>query len=170
VINVTWDDAKDYARWLSQMTGHEYRLLTEAEWEYAARGVTSANDLRNGEIYSFGDDVRQLGDYAWLGENSNERAHPVATKRVNPFGLYDMHGNVGEWVEDCFATYNVERLTSAAVEADSDDSPGDASCSLRVVRGGSWNDYAEGLRSAIRARGQPNARHYAIGFRVARTL
>jgi formylglycine-generating enzyme required for sulfatase activity len=145
VINVSWEDAQDYARWLSQMTGYDYRLLTEAEWEYAARGVTSVDDPRNGETWSFGNDESQLGEYAWF--ISNNQTHPVGTKRANPFGLYDMHGNVYEWVQDCFAD-----------------------CSYRGLRGGSWDYVPLDLRSAYRDGIVPDYRNYMIGFRVARTL
>lgn len=85
---ITVSDAEAYAIWLSQRTGKTYRLLTEAQWEYAARGVTSANDPRNGASWSFGDDASLLRDYAWFGSNSNSRTQPVGRKRANPFGLY----------------------------------------------------------------------------------
>jgi formylglycine-generating enzyme required for sulfatase activity len=94
VYNITWDDAKRYAAWLSRMTGKPYRLLTEAEWEFAARAGTKT-------AYSFGDDEAMLGQYAWYNANSGRRPHPVGEKKPNAFGLYDMHGNVYQWVEDC---------------------------------------------------------------------
>lgn len=173
VINVSWEDARDYARWLSQMTGHDYRLLTEAEWEYAARGVSSSDDPRNGELWSFSNDESQLGEYAWFTANSDGQTHPVGTKRANPFGLYDMHGNVWEWVQDCYAAYDPARLDSSAVESDAEastDSDSETSCSIRVVRGGSWGGSPENLRSANRGGYGPDLRNYSIGFRVARTL
>ncbi len=173
VINVSWGDAQDYARWLSQMTGHDYRLLTEAEWEYAARGVSSADDPRNGELWSFGNEESQLGEYAWFTANSIGQTHPVGTKRANPFGLYDMHGNVLEWVQDCYAAYDPTRLDSSAVASDAEastNSDSETSCSARVGRGGSWSSSPEMLRSAERHGGSPEYRSYDVGFRVARTL
>src|SRR5207249_7461576 len=94
VIRVSWDDAKVYSAWLAKQTGKPYRLLTEAEWEYAAR---AGNPGR----YSFGDNETQLGEYAWFSNNSDSKTQPVGTKKPNAFGLYDMHGNVWQWVEDC---------------------------------------------------------------------
>jgi formylglycine-generating enzyme required for sulfatase activity len=169
VINVSWDEAKAYAQWLSQATGHEYRLLTEAEWEYAARGVTSVDDPRNGANWSFGDDESLLRDYGWFAENTEQKSQPVRQKRANPFGLYDMHGNVWEWVEDCYAEYDPARLTSAAVET-GDRSDSETTCSSRVLRGGSRYGLPNWLRSAIRYRVNPTGRIFIYGFRLARTV
>ncbi len=172
-VFVSWEDAQEYVAWLSQMTGQHYRLLTEAEWEYAARGVTSADDPRNGESWSFGNDESQLGDFAWFASNSENQTYPVGMKRANPFGLYDMHGNVYEWVQDCYAAYDPARLDGSAVESDAegpDVSDSGTSCSSRVLRGGSWSSNPQDLRSASRVRLNPDYRDSAIGFRVARTL
>jgi len=164
VINVLWEDAQKYVTWLEEVTGHDYRLLTEAEWEYAARGVTSADDPRNGETWSFGNDEGQLGDFAWFASNSEDQTHPVGTKRANPFGLYDMHGNVWEWVQDCYADYDPSQLDGAAVN-----SGNETSCSYRVLLGGAWDSGPRDRRAAVR-RGNPSGRGDRIGFRVARTL
>jgi formylglycine-generating enzyme required for sulfatase activity len=94
-ININWSEVKKYVKWLSGVTGQQYRLLTEAEWEYVARAG------RTGP-YSFGDDASTLGEYAWYSENSAGQTHPVGEKKPNAFGLYDMAGNVWQWVEDCY--------------------------------------------------------------------
>lgn len=150
VIHVSWNDAKQYVRWLSRRTGRSYRLLSEAEWEYAARGGTTTP-------YAYGEFITpQQANYY---KRSTE---PVGGYRPNGFGLYDMHGNVWEWTEDCWnAGYG---------GAPSD---GDAwlsgDCSRRVFRGGSWDDYPMFLRSAERSSGAIAVRLNDIGFRVART-
>jgi formylglycine-generating enzyme required for sulfatase activity len=114
--NVTWLDAKDFCEHFG------YRLPTEAEWEYAARAGTRTR-------YSFGDDEHKLGEYAWYSENSGGRAHPVGTRQPNPWGLYDMHGNVWEWVQDCWhENYSGAPTDGSAWEADN--------CQRRVLRGG----------------------------------
>jgi formylglycine-generating enzyme required for sulfatase activity len=156
VINVSWNDAQEYVRWLSQSTGQRYRLLTEAEWEYAARAGTTAR-------WSFGDDESQLGTYAWDGSNSNGGTQPVDGKTANRFGLHDVHGNVWEWVEDCYASNYSGLATNGAANTTE-------GCSNRVGRGGGWDSYALGLRSANRSGITPTLRNIILGFRVARTL
>jgi formylglycine-generating enzyme required for sulfatase activity len=158
VINVSWDEAKQYVTWLSRATGRDYRLLTEAEWEYAAR---AGNPGR----YSFGDDETQLGEHAWFSKNSGAKTHPVGTKKPNAFGLYDMHGNVWQWVEDCYKEgYNDAPTDGSAVTL--------KDCSTRVLRGGSWVNDPVGLRSASRFRFVSDRRNYFLGcgLRVGRTL
>ena len=155
VILVSWEEAKGYVRWLTRMIGKHYRLLTESEWEYAAR---AGNPSR----YGFGDDETQLGDYAWYIENSESKTQPVATKKPNAFDLYDMHGNVWQLVEDCFH-YNYR-------EAPSDGSAWSGQCGNRVLRGGSWIAERQGIRSAVRLWTNPYGRYTIFGFRVARTL
>ena len=99
VINVSWHDAAAYCKWLSEETGETYRLLTEAEWEYACR---AGSDTK----YCYGDDEQRLGDYAWFFENSGMKTHPVGQKLPNAWGLYDMHGNVWEWCADEYRSYD----------------------------------------------------------------
>jgi formylglycine-generating enzyme required for sulfatase activity len=158
VILVSWEEAKGYVTWLKRMTGKDYRLLSEAEWEYSAR---AGNQGR----WSFGDDVGQLGDYAWFDTNSKAKTQPVAKKKPNSFGLYDMHGNVWQWVEDPYHLDYVQAPGNGSVW-----SQGDASASLGVVRGGSWNNYPDQLRSASREGYQKVDRSLLLGFRVGRTL
>jgi formylglycine-generating enzyme required for sulfatase activity len=156
VINVTWLDAQRYVKWLSRVTGQSYRLLTEAEWEYAARAGRQTH-------YSFGPDEAVLGEYAWFAANAEGRTHPVNQKKPNQFGLNDMYGNVTEWVEDCFSEdYRNAKSDGSAWTG--------GNCSRRVVRGGSFQDRARSLRSASRDWSVFDRPEKHIGFRVARTL
>ena len=140
VISVQHHAAMEYARWLSAKTGHAYRLPTEAEWEYAARaGTTTA--------YSFGNDAGKLGQYAWYAGNSGGRPHPVGGKAPNPWGLFDMHGNVAEWCVDRYDASAYGRLTAGTI------GPVLLPTEARyphAARGGSWDDDARRLRSAAR--------------------
>jgi formylglycine-generating enzyme required for sulfatase activity len=158
VEQVSWEDAVEFCRKLSALpeekaAGHVYRLPTEAEWEYACRAGTTTK-------YSFGDDESQLGAYAWFRENSGDRTHPVGQKKPNAWGLYDMHGNVWEWCQDWYGD-----LPAGAVT----DPTGPSTGSLRVLRGGSWNDFAGRCRSASRRRSSPSYRFSHLGFRLARS-
>ena len=160
--SMNWHDAKHYAAWLSRMTGHEYRLLSEAEWEYSARA-------RSRTEYWWGDAIKLDGKAMaacdgcgsqWDAKN----AAPVGSFDPNEFGLYDMSGNVWEWVAD-----NWHRDYEGAPEDGSVWLGGDTS--RRVVRGGSWSIGPQLLRSADRNRNLPGSRNYnGLGFRVARTL
>jgi formylglycine-generating enzyme required for sulfatase activity len=137
-VCITQLAAKTYCKWLSAKTGRYYRLPTEAEWEYACRaGTTTA--------YSFGDDPAQLGEYAWHAENSDDKTHKVGTKKPNPWGLYDMHGNVAEWTLDQYHGY--QEFEGKTVK-----NPLVIPKSLypQAVRGGSWTDGPEPLRRAAR--------------------
>jgi formylglycine-generating enzyme required for sulfatase activity len=160
VINVTWEDAKAYVAWLSRQTGKAYRLPSEAEWEYAARAGSKTR-------YSFGDDSKQLCQYA-NSENVScdgfKFTAPVGKFRPNAFGLYDMHGNVGEWVEDCWhPNYRGAPTTGRAwIE--------DGRCGTRVLRGGAWSNSASSLRATSRTGYTVITRLSSGGFRVARTL
>lgn len=158
VINVSWDEARLYAAWFSAMTGRSYRLLSEAEWEYAARAGTATGFYWGDEIGDGNANCQECGSQ-WDGKETA----PVGSFAPNPFGLYDMAGNAWEWVQDC---YHVDYVGA----------PSDGSawmvgaCWRRVVRGGSWKDRPRNLRSAFRGRGTPGERVNAIGFRLARTL
>jgi formylglycine-generating enzyme required for sulfatase activity len=155
-INVTFEDAQRYVAWLSRMTGRRYRLLTEAEWEYAARANTQTH-------FFFGNDETPLGDYAWFAANSEQQTHPVGTRKPNPLGLYDMYGNVSEWVEDC--------AHDGYRGAPSDGSAWTSgNCTRRVVRGGSWIDRASSLRSSNRDWFNFDQGRDGLGLRVAREL
>ena len=172
---VTWFDAIHFANALSKREGFAscyddtgaviggaggdpygcegYRLPTEAEWEYAARAGSTTK-------YSFGNDASQLGDYAWFYENLGRTTHAVGQKKLNAWGLYDMHGNVWEWVQDWY---------SSVSGRSSVDPSGPASGSYRVIRGGSWISSAVHARSAIRSYSVPVVRNFDRGFRLVRT-
>ena len=155
--NVSWDDAQRYVKWLSTVTGKNYRLLTEAEWEYANRGGTTTR-------FSFGDDDFSVGEYAWYDANSQTRPHPVGGKKANAFGLFDMHGNVWEWVDDCWHDTYDRAPNDGSTWIPCDDEK------IRVLRGGSAAEKAAVLRTALRASKPMGARLYTYGFRVARTI
>jgi serine/threonine protein kinase/formylglycine-generating enzyme required for sulfatase activity len=164
VINVSWNDAKQYVKWLAEKTGKGYRLLAEAEWEFAARGG-------NGGAFSFGNSIgpeqaNYDAAFAYAGGATGTRLGKTATVgsyKPNAFGLYDMHGNVGEWVEDC--------LNDTYAGAPNDGSAwGVGNCGQRLVRGGSWESNPSAVRSASRAYFIPFVRLNSVGLRVARPL
>jgi len=177
VINVSWDDVtKEYLPWLSRKTGKTYRLLTEAEWEYTARAGTTTR-------YYFGDDEKELCSYDNVADQTAKehfkaltiascrdgyyRTAPVGSFHPNAFGLYDMHGNVKEWVEDCW-----DRKRNY-VGAPTDGSAWTTSCfeeRSRMLRGGSFYSMPQDARSAIRVPFPPVNRSFINGFRLARTL
>ncbi len=156
LINVSWDDAQLYVKWLSKQTGKTYRLLTEAEWEYAARAGAATR-------FSFGDEEAALGEHAWFSGNSGSRTHPVGEKKANAFGLHDMHGNVWEWVQDCYAE------DYAKAPKDGSSAPETSNCS-RVLRGGSWYLSPGDARAAWRLRDVSDNRLFDLGFRPARSV
>lgn len=138
-ISMTQFATLNFCKWLSEVTGKLYRLPTEAEWEYACKaGTTTA--------YSFGDSIEVLGDYAWYWENCDDKYHEVAQKLPNPWGLYDMHGNVAEWTLDQYQEDFYNTIEDGALN------PFRIPDKLhpRSVRGGSWDDDAEALRSSAR--------------------
>ncbi|MFQ5504950.1 MAG: formylglycine-generating enzyme family protein [Planctomycetota bacterium] len=136
-ISMTQKAARTYCEWLSAKTGHHYRLPTEAEWEYACRAGTLT-------AYSFGDDVERLGDYAWFKDNSGGKYHKVGQKNPNPWGLFDMHGNVAEWTLDQYVRKRYRELRKQQPVFGS----------IRIVdgdtSGGAWTDKPFRLRSAAR--------------------
>ena len=155
VVCVSWHDGQAYLEWLSAETGQNYRLLSESEWEYAARAGTTTT-------YYFGSTISR--SQANFEDSHIHGTALVGSYPANTFGLYDMHGNVGEWVEDCWDGdyYNVP-TDGSAWETD-DCGP------IRLLRGGSWGDDPGLLRSAVRNRDIMTNRDYLNGFRVARTL
>ncbi|MBX3332966.1 MAG: SUMF1/EgtB/PvdO family nonheme iron enzyme [Nitrospira sp.] len=160
VINVSWDEAKTYAEWLSKQTGLHYRLPTESEWEYAARSSAKQHTWAGTSKES------DLDQYAVFAQNSGNRTAEVGTKAPNELGIEDLSGNVFEWVEDCqHSSYErAPRDGSAWLGAD------ERSCNLRVVRGGSWNYPPESLRASNRNWIGAGNRSNNIGFRLAQDL
>lgn len=138
-VNISWKDVQSFIEELNVAAGGVlYRLPTEAEWEYACLAGTTTR-------WSFGDDESQLTDYAWYSANGWSMSHAVGLKKANPWGLYDMHGNVWEWVQDWYTVG-----------------------STRVIRGGDFRYDAQGVRSAARANPSPDARHLGVGVRLLR--
>ena len=199
VINVNWDDAQAYVLWLSAETGESYRLLSEAEWEYAARAGTETrwywgDDASVQCRYANGRDQDAEADlppsrnpYLKFPDCRDGHVHtaPLGSFQPNPFGLFDMLGNVAEWTEDCWRSGHRSGTDTAADFNAYDGAPDngsawvEGSCTVRVRRGGSWRDPPELMRSAARlgmdARADPLSRRHtdrssAVGFRVARDL
>jgi formylglycine-generating enzyme required for sulfatase activity len=154
VEQVSWEDVQAFVRRLNAQEGvTAYRLPTEAEWEYAARaGSTTA--------YGFGNKASKLGEYAWYGDNAGGRTHTVGQHKPNAWGLYDMHGNVWEWVQDWYGPYDTDTVT---------DPPGAAANTYRVYRGGGWGTFASNCRSSDRNFDTPGTRLAGLGFRLLRT-
>ena len=153
VIHVSWEDAQEYVEWLRGKTGEGYRLLSEAEWEYAARAGSQTR-------YSFGDEITESD--ANYGMNMG-KTQPVGSYGANGYGLYDMHGNAWEWVQDCWN----DNYEGAPTDGDAWKS---GNCGHRVLRGGTWNYSPWFLRSVLRGGGYTSSRGDDYGFRVARTL
>jgi formylglycine-generating enzyme required for sulfatase activity len=153
VESVWWTDVREFIRRLNAMErGNKYRLPTEAEWEYAARAGTST-------AYSFGNDPKRLGEYAWYKNNSGGKTHPVGQLKPNAWGLYDIHGNVWEWVRDWYGRYPSAPVT---------DPRGPSSGTHRMRRGCGWNNAAPLCRTANRY-SVPGYRDDFLGFRLVRT-
>ena len=162
VINVSWNDAKAYAKWLSDQTGKQYRLPTEAEWEYGARAGTTTR-------YNWGDniDCSKARYDSHYGKCENQRStDKVGSFPANPFGLFDVHGNVWEWNQDCYKNSSKGALNDGSAR----ESASGIRCDYRVLRGGSWGNGPQGVRSANRDRSTYDYRSGIVGFRLARTL
>ena len=178
-VCLNWDDAQAYVKWLKDKTGQSYRLLSESEWEYSARGQTSPGTYPR---YFFGDSEK---DFCKYGNGADQTAKtqvpgasgwtvlpcsdgyaytsPVGAFKPNPFGLYDMHGNVWQWTQDCYHdSYKDAPTDGAPVES--------GECGQRVFRGGSWYNLPRDLRAASAPGIVPSNRGNDLGFRVARTL
>ena len=152
VVLVSWNDAVKFCEWLSKKEKKTYQLPTEAQWEYACRAGTRT-------AYSFGDDPKDLGDYAWYFDNSAFHTHPVGGKKPNPWGLYDMHGDILQW---CADYYDKNYYGKSPAKDPQNISKADN----RVVRGGCWHATARLCRSADRNWTSQNDRTGDYGFRV----
>jgi formylglycine-generating enzyme required for sulfatase activity len=160
IINVTWDDAKKYVAWISQETGRQYRLLSEAEWEYAARAGSET-------LYSWGNEVQKDGKVMAKCRDCagqwDEKTAPVQSFPANAFGLYDMYGNVWEWLEDCWHDSYRDAPTNGAAWVNE-------GCSHRVLRGGSWKTDRSKLGPAGRYDAYAPDRDSDVGIRLGRTI
>ncbi len=165
VASVSWKDAQAYVAWLSALTGEDYRLLTEAEWEYAARaGTTTAYPWGNTASHNFANyGTDECCDGHAEGRDRWVNTAPVGSFPANVFGLHDMHGNLFEWTEDCWNDSYAGAPSDGSARRSGD-------CSRRVLRGGTWNNNPQNLRSANRNRNNPTNRNNNNGFRVASTL
>jgi formylglycine-generating enzyme required for sulfatase activity len=154
VEKVSWKDVQDFIEKLNRQEGTDkYRLPTEAEWEYAARAGTTTR-------FCSGNSAANLSEVGWYEGNSEAKTHPVGQKAPNAWGLYDMHGNVWEWVNDWRGDYSADSVT---------DPEGPSSGLFRMNRGGSWDIIDWGCRSAIRSYYDPGIRDNYLGFRLAKT-
>lgn len=152
VDNVSYKDCEIFLDKLSQKTGHKFVLPTEAQWEFACRAGTNTR-------WSFGDNESLLEKYAWYQDNSNKTTHPVGEKQPNPYGLYDMYGNVQEWCADWYA--------NPYEKADAKDPLGPNSGASKVLRGGAWGDDISMIRSSYRNCNGAEGKTPGIGFRCA---
>jgi formylglycine-generating enzyme required for sulfatase activity len=165
VVDVSWNDAKKYIAWLSKKTGKKYRLPSEAEWEYAARAGAGTPFAFGATISS--EQANYDGTTAYgagpTGVN-RQKTMPVGSFPANAFGLHDMHGNVWEWMEDCWSDeYGPKTPANGAPY-------GDGNCDGHVMRGGSWEDYPGDVRAAARVGGDTDDQSWGDGFRVAREM
>ena len=150
VENVSWNDCQEFISKLNRITGKTFRLPTEAEWEYAARGGKKSR----GYQYS---GSNNLADVAWYEDNSGSKTHTIGSKQANELGIYDMTGNVWEWCQDWYGKYSSSSQTNPT---------GATSWSYRVIRGGSWFNAARYCRSSFRFNGTPVYRRIDLGLRL----
>ena len=151
VEEVSWEDCQEFIRKLNTITGENFKLPTEAQWEYAARGGNRSRGYKYAGSNS-------IGDVAWYADNSGLQTHNVATKQPNELGIYDMSGNVEEWCRDWYGAYSSASQT---------DPTGPATGSLRVDRGGCWASGARGYRVSSRDSGSPGGSNFILGLRLA---
>lgn len=151
VEQVSWDDCQEFIQKLNQLTGKQFRLPTEAEWEYAARGGRKSRGYK----YAGGNNIDLV---AWYDDNSGNETHPVATKQANEHGVYDMSGNVWEWCSDWYGDYQSSSLS---------DQQGPSSGSNRVIRGGSYFNFARYCRVSCRCSDTPGRRFNYLGLRLS---
>ncbi len=152
VEKVSWDDVKDFIIKLNKKTGKIYRMPTEAEWEYAAKGGNKSNEY----TYS---GSNTIGYVAWYSDNSGSKTHPVGQKQPNELGLFDMTGNVWEWCSDWYGEDYYQSSRSSNPK-------GALSGSFRVYRGGVWSTGAQNCRTSYRSRNYPDSRYNYLGFRL----
>lgn len=157
IMNVTWADTNLYVTWLSDKTGKTYRLPTEAEWEYAARAGTQSE-------FWWGDDIGVgKANCRNCAPKISHQTEPVDSFAANPWGLYNVHGNVWEWVQDCWNSTHEGAPTDGGARLEGD-------CRQRVMRSGSWYYFSKNVRAAWRFKNDARVRSYGIGFRVVREL
>ncbi len=157
VINITWYGARRYVRWLSKKTGKTYHLPSEAQWEYAARADAKST-------YWWGNAVgKGRANCRDCGVKISRKSEPVDSFKPNPWGLYNVSGNVWEWVADCWNPTHIGAPADGAVRLSGD-------CRQRVIRGGSWYYFSKNMRSAWRFKNDARVKSYGIGFRVMREL
>ena len=157
VVWVSWQSAVEFCTWLSKKENKQYRLPTEAEWEYCCRAGKS------GARYGFGNEDSDLGLYAWYKTNSGGMTHPVGLKKANAWGLFDMHGNAWEWCQD---TYDANYYKASPKQNPS----GPSAAGRRVFRGGAFIADPVSCRSAFRNEKEPEFRNNDMGFRLARAV
>jgi formylglycine-generating enzyme required for sulfatase activity len=158
VINITWDQAKNYLRWMSKKTGKKYRLPTESEWEYVHRAGTTTRFWWGDKV---GENLANCKDCK--SKWSAKSTAPVGSFKANPFGVYDTSGNVFEWVEDCWNDNHFDAPKTTAARRD-------GNCHFRVIRGGSFYYFNKVARSFYRAKNPPAVKSYWLGFRVLREI
>ena len=158
IMNITWFETQSYLKWLSKKTGHTYRLPSEAEWEFAARGGTTTEFWWGDEV---GENLANCRDCKspW----SKKGSAPVGSFAANPYGLYDVHGNEWEWLQDCWNPSHEGAPNDGSARLS-------GNCQLRVIRSGSWYYFSKNMRSSWRFKNDARVKSYGIGMRVLREL